>query len=81
MVSSYESVDVNDCKNNFKSTFLGSYSKQKTSVSFDRGQRMTHRLVSDSGSMDDNDPFGERVFNERETVSCHDTNPAFDNLQ
>ena len=28
--------------------------------------------------MDDNDPFGERVFNERETVSCHDTNPAFD---
>ena len=30
--------------------------------------------------MDDNDPFGERIFNERETVSCHDTNPAFDNL-
>ena len=34
----------------------------------------------DSGSMDDNDPFGERVFNERETVSCHDINQAFDNL-
>ena len=29
--------------------------------------------------MDDNDPFGERVFNERETVSCHDINQAFDN--
>ena len=41
---------------------------------------MTHFLVSDSGSMDDNDPFGERVFNERETVSCHDINQAFDNL-
>ena len=41
---------------------------------------MTHCLVSDSGSMDNNDPFGERVFNERETVSCHDINPAFDNL-
>ena len=41
---------------------------------------MTLCLVSDSGSMDDNDPFGERVFNERETVSCHDINQAFDNL-
>ena len=41
---------------------------------------MTHCLVSDSGSMDDNDPFGERVFNERETVSCHYINQAFDNL-
>ena len=49
-------------------------------VLVNRGQRMTHCLVSDSGSMDDNDPFGERVFNERETVSCHDINQAFDNL-
>ena len=54
----------------------------KTSVSFDRGQRMTHRLVSAeySGKMADNDLFGGHIFNEREPVSCHDKNPVFDDL-
>ena len=30
--------------------------------------------------MDDNDLFGERIFNKREPVSCHDMNPVFDDL-
>ena len=54
----------------------------KTSISFDRGQRIAHRLVSAeySGKMDNNDLFGKHIFNEREPVSCPDINPVFDDL-